>query len=102
MNTITFDTHSFVKQLQAKGISEEQSEAFVATMVNIQNAANNSFATKSETTQFKSELSSDIKLLESRIDIKLEQIRAETSLIKWAMGLSITLSISILLKIFFS
>ena len=63
MSSLTLDTHKFIKQLQAKGVSEEQAEVFVETMVNIQNAANNNSATKAEVQQFKSELKHDINLL---------------------------------------
>jgi tRNA A37 methylthiotransferase MiaB len=79
MNTIIFDTHKFIKNLQAKGISEEHSEVIVETMVGIQNAASEILTTKTDTTQFKSDLKHDIEVSENRL---LHKIKDEVAPIK--------------------
>jgi hypothetical protein len=105
MSGLTLDTHKFIKQLQAKGVSEEQAEVFVETMVNIQNAANNNSATKGEVQQFKSELKYDIDLVDKglRHEIKLveQNLRAEINLLKWMVGTVIIGLLTLIGKAFF-
>ena len=79
MNAIIFDTHKFIKKLQTKGVSEEQAEIFVETMVGIQQAASDKAIIKPELEQFKSELKYDISLLEQRL-------RSEINLLKYGIG----------------
>ncbi len=106
MNTTTFDTHFYVKKLQSKGMSEEQAEVVVEAIKESRAESLSNLVSKPEVERFKSELSSDMKLLEksfkSEIGLLDERIKGELNLIKWTMGLNITLSISILLKIFFA
>ncbi len=86
MNTITFDTHQFVKKLQAKGISEEQSEAIVDVVKESRNDAVNSLSTKAEMQQFKSELKYDMSLLEGRLKEEIASVKADVTLLKYGMG----------------
>ncbi len=97
MNTITFDTHQFVKKLQAKGISEEQSEAIVDVVKESRNDAVNSLSTKSEMQQFKSELKYDMSLLEGRLEARIKEeiagvkadiatVKSDVILLKYGMG----------------
>ncbi len=79
MTTITFDTHDFIKRLQAVGFSEEQAEVFA---------------------QQQRELIEDRLVTQDHLEIKLVETRAE--LIKWMAGLAfaqIALLISILLVV---
>ena len=116
MATATFDTHKFIKNLQAKGISEEQSEAIVETVVGIQQAANENFAPKAEVNLFKSELKHDmnlidkglrheIKTVEQKLDAKInsveQSLRAEINLLKWMVGTVIVGVLTLLAKAFF-
>ncbi len=74
MATATFDTHKFIKNLQAKGISEEQSEAIVETVVGIQQAANENFSPKAEVNLFKSELKHDISLVDKGLKHEIKAV----------------------------
>jgi hypothetical protein len=93
MNTITFDTHKFVKQLQSKGVPEEQAEVFVETMLSIQNSITHNMITKPEAQQFKSELKNDLEALESRFENRLQKeiapIRTNLAVVMWTQGLII-------------
>jgi hypothetical protein len=60
MNTITFNTHQFVKKLQAEGLTEKQAEAIVEVVTDARASDKDSFATKH-----------DIELLEQRMTIKV-------------------------------
>ncbi len=90
MNTITFDTHQFVKKLQAKGISEEQSEAIVDVVKESRNDVVNSLSTKAEMQQFKSELKYDMSLLEGRLEAWIKEeiasVKADVTLLKYGIG----------------
>ncbi|MDR1934354.1 MAG: CCDC90 family protein [Candidatus Accumulibacter sp.] len=71
MATITFDTHQFVKELQTKGFKAEQAEG-------ISDALKNVIAISEVAT------TRDLKELETRMEIKLAETKAE--IIKWNVG----------------
>ncbi|MDP2812006.1 MAG: DUF1640 domain-containing protein [Rhodocyclaceae bacterium] len=80
MNTITFDTHKFVKDLESAGVPPAQAEAFVRAQQEIlSQSLDTPLATKS-----------DIAILDLKID-KLS----------WMMGILIALAIANFAKQFF-
>ncbi len=80
MNTITFDTHKFVKELESAGVPPAQAEAFVRAQQEIlSQALDTTLATKS-----------DIAILDHKID-KLS----------WMMAILIALAIANFAKQFF-
>lgn len=80
MNTITFDTHKFVKDLESAGVPPAQAEAFVRAQQEIlSQSLDTTLATKS-----------DIAVLDLKID-KLS----------WMMGILIALAIANFAKQFF-
>ena len=80
MNTITFDTHKFVKDLESAGVPPAQAEAFVRAQQEIlSQALDSTLATKS-----------DIAILDLKID-KLS----------WMMGILIALAVANFAKQFF-
>ena len=80
MNTVTFDTHKFVKDLESAGVPPAQAEAFVRAQQEIlSQSLDTTLATKS-----------DIAVLDLKID-KLS----------WMMGILIALAIANFAKQFF-
>lgn len=68
MTTITFDTHTFVKKLQAVGFTEEQAEVFAAEQARL---IEDKLATKHDLTALENNLRRDLLELEYRMTIKL-------------------------------
>lgn len=56
MATIVFDTHKFVRKLEAVGYTTEQAEAFVEALQSASGEARDQLATKSDLAEFKSAL----------------------------------------------
>jgi capsular polysaccharide biosynthesis protein len=71
MTTVTFDTHEFIKDLQAKGFKPEQAEGISNALKNVMTIA------EIATTR-------DLKELESAMTLKLAENKAE--IIKWNIG----------------
>ena len=92
MTTITFDTHKFIRRLQASGMPEEQAEAIVDAFKDAQSEAE--LATRR-----------DLKELEIKLEAKLDRLDAkftgEFTLIKWMMGLLLGGIVALILKAFF-
>jgi len=83
MTAITFDTHEFIKTLEAAGIPTEQAEA---TSVAFQKAQQQSdLATKA-----------DIALLQRDIKEAEAHMMGEQKLIRWMVALSIAVSLGLL------
>ena len=91
MATITFDTHKFIRRLQASGMPEEQAEAITDAFKDAQSEA---VATRR-----------DLKELEIKLEAKLDRLDAkftgEFTLIKWMMGLLLGGVVALILKAFF-
>ncbi|OHC69695.1 MAG: hypothetical protein A2045_10930 [Rhodocyclales bacterium GWA2_65_20] len=91
MTTVTFDTHKFVKQLEAAGIAPAHAEAFVSAQRDIlSEALDTQLATKA-----------DIQRLENRIDTLDTRLTAELTLLKWMLGVVIAIAIANFAKQFF-
>ncbi len=86
-------THKLIKTLQASGIPEKQAEALaVAQQESLQAAFDyRDLATKG-----------DLQETEHRIDIKLERITGEITLLKWMNGLIIGGIVALIIKTFFA
>ena len=94
MNSITFNTHQFVKKLQANGLSIEQSEAIVDVIRDSRNDGITQLATKAEMQQFKSDFKHDLELLE-------QLLKSETNLLKYGMGYLIAAITGLIIKTIF-
>ena len=82
-NTITFDTHQFIKHLTKAGFTPEQAEALSEEQVKL---IDNNLATKKDIMQLKTDLEKSIE-------------ETKSSLIKWTvvvMGMYSAITISIL------
>jgi hypothetical protein len=88
MTTITFDTHQFIKDLQARGFNPEQAEGISDALKNVM------IASEVATSNDMRELRSDIEKLELRI-------KAELSALKWMVSVTVAGIVSLVLKTFF-
>lgn len=81
MSTITFDTHKYVRKLQAAGFDEKQAEGLTEAML----------------------AAIDESQLVTRKDLQIElaPIKSDLLLVKWMMGALVALSIANFAKQFF-
>lgn len=87
MSTITFDTHKFVKDLQASGVPEAQAEAFVRGQQEIlAQVLDTTLATKSDIV--------DVKIELAKMDAKLDRFM-------WMVGILIAIAVANFAKQFF-
>lgn len=91
MNTTTFDTHQAVKAIADSGLNATQAEVIVAT---INNAMNQSFATKSDIIVLKA----DLKSVKADIESVKTELKAEILVLKWMVGLIIAVEVLPFLK----
>lgn len=80
MSTITFDTHKFVRNLKASGINEQQAEAITDAIRDAQDSSD--VATKGDLREFRVEINSEMHLL------------------KWMVGFSLAMNMTILVRLF--
>ena len=86
MTTITFDTQEAVIKLKSVGVSQEHADAFVRVIVESQN----SLVTKI-----------DLELALTPIKTDLAVLKADSTTLKWMMGVLIAAVMSIVIKTFF-
>ena len=72
MATVTFDTHKFVKTLEAAGVPESQAEAFSTAVRDSHEAAE--LATKGDIVDLCKDMDAKFEKLELRMTIKLGSI----------------------------
>lgn len=95
MAVVTFDTHKFIKKLEAAGVSSQQAEAFSEAVRDAQDAAE--VATKA-----------DLREMEFRLEKRFAEMNerfakadGRTILLQWMLGLVIAGIASLVLKTFF-
>lgn len=81
MSTLTFDTHYYIKNLQAKGFSEARAEAVIDALSVARSNDDSHNVTKGEFNEFKSEMRNDFVQVESKLEQKISQVKID--LIKW-------------------
>ena len=98
--TITFDTHKFIKTLESACIPEAQAEAMVKAQQESLQAAFDyrNLATKGDIMEVKT----DLKAVEHRLDLKIERLTSEITLLKWMNGLVVGGIIALIIKAFFA
>jgi len=91
MTTITFDTHEFVKELEAAGMPSVQAEAFLKIQKKVlEHSIDNTLVTKGDLDKVERKLSDDIK-----------DVKADIRLITWMLGILIGGVLMIALKLYF-
>ncbi len=100
MATITFDTHKFFQILEGAGVPKAQAEAMVQMQQESLQAAFDyrDLATKGDISMVRS----DLKEVEHRIDLKMERLTAEITLLKWMNGLIVGGIAALIIKTFFA
>jgi hypothetical protein len=91
MSALAFDTHAYVKKLEAAGFTEHQAEVLAETQAEL---INDQLASKldienvrSDIENVRNELKRDLKELELRLEAKQAEIKAE--IIRWTIGAGI-------------
>ncbi len=87
MNTLSIDTHKFVRMLRDKGVSEEQAEAIVQVVTEVSEAHSNNVASKE-----------DLKFEIAQVMLKIEACKNE--LLKWIVPLILGIYALVAFKIF--
>jgi len=86
MATTLFDTHEYVKRLEATGIPIEQAEAHATALAE---AMNNELVKKSDLNEFRAEVATSFA-----------EVRGQFELLKWMLGFMLAGTVGILFKIF--
>ena len=86
MATTFFDTHAYVKQLEASGVSTEQAEAHATALAQ---AMNNELVKKADLNEFRSE-----------VNTRLTEVGGRIELLKWMIGFVLATNVAVLFKIF--
>ena len=115
MAVATFDTLKFANTLKAAGVppqqAEAQAQAFAEVIqLNLKDLVTkddlNSTAKdlKQEITDAKKEAKQDLKEVEQRLTAKIDtlaaQIKGEMVLLKWMLGVGLTVGVGILIRLF--
>ena len=97
MATMTFDTHKYIKTLEASGIPEAQAEAIAtAQQDSLQSAFDyRELATKNDIAL----LRSDLKGFATKDDLR--KVETELAVLKWMMGTVLAGVVALVLKTFF-
>ncbi len=110
MTTIAFDTHKFIRTIQASGIPEGQAEAIAEAFRVAQVEAD--LATRPDLTTCDSELRHALQATEQRLAAKIDALRGDLnvlrsdlngkfSLLPWMLGLLLAGVASLVIKTFF-
>lgn len=98
MSTVTFDTHKFVKQLEAAGASPQLAEAFVTAQKEIlSDALDSTLVTKADLKEVKTELKADLASLK----VEMATVRGDIGTLKWMIGALFALAAANFAKQFF-
>jgi len=88
MATLAFNTYEFIKNLKDSGLNEKQAEAITTGILQAHDSAD--VATKG-----------DLRELELRLDKKLTEMKGESILIRWMLGVIIAGIAGLIIKTFF-
>jgi len=88
MAAVTFNTHELIKSLEKAGLNEKQAEAITTGILKSHDSAD--LATKG-----------DLREMELRIDKKLTEMKGESTLIRWMLGLIMAGIAGLMIKSFF-
>ncbi|MBF0434190.1 MAG: DUF1640 domain-containing protein [Magnetococcales bacterium] len=86
MTAIAFDTHAYIKELEAVGFTEEQAEVQAKTLSSIFKTNLDELATRRDLKELELAMRRDLKDLEFKLEAKTAEAKAET--IKWMFGVA--------------
>ncbi|MDT0358134.1 hypothetical protein RJO15_20265 [Herbaspirillum huttiense F1] len=93
MATTLFDTHEYVKRLEAAGIPRDQAEAHATGLAE---AMNSELVTKTDLNAFRAEVSNNF----ASVATSFAEVRGQFELLKWMLGFMLAGTVGILFKIF--
>ena len=98
MAATTFDTLKFANTLKAAGVPDKQAEAQA-------NVLGDALAVNFKELATKDDLTAAIGEAEQRLNAKIDNLAAkidgQVTLLKWMIGLSISLNVAVLIRLFF-
>jgi len=98
MAAITFDTHKFVKQLEAAGVSPVQAEAFVSAQQEIlSHVLDSTLATRGDMADLEKTLRADAE----RIERKLIEHDGRFAFLQWMLAAVLAVALANFAKQFF-
>jgi len=104
MSAVTFDTHEWVKSLEAAGMPSAQAEAVVSTVRHVQVAADAATRGEMATKGDIAALKGDIVRLEAKIDTleaKVDALGSKFDMLKWLTGAVLVAVLAPLIKALF-
>jgi DNA-binding transcriptional MerR regulator len=99
MTTVTFDTHEFIKRLEAKGFQTEQAEGVTEALKEALTVAE--IATKRDLKDVEAALKRDIRELDNKIEALRLEVKAEIAPLKWMCSATIAGVVALIIKTFF-
>lgn len=92
MAVATFDTLKYAKALKAAGVPSDQAEAQT-------DALQEAFQVNLKELVTKDDLKLAITELTAKIDSSATSLKSETSLLKWMLGVNVTVTVGILIRL---
>lgn len=109
MATATFDTLKQANALKAAGMPSDQAEALVASLSEVFQTNFKELATKEDVQRasteirqaFAAKLDNTKQELNGKIDTTAAKLNGELALIRWMLGINLTVTVGILIRLFF-
>lgn len=116
MANATFDTLKFANARKAAGVPDRQAEAEAAVLAEVLSINFKEVMTKDDLRQATNELDGKLREAEQRLGFKIDQVRSDLSakidaltaknsgeflLVKWMMGVVLSLAVAIAVRLFF-
>jgi len=106
MGAVAFNTYELIKTLEKAGMSEKQAEAITTGILRAHEVAG--LATKADLRELQAqtkadlqEVKADMREMELRIDKKLVEMKGESMLVRWMLGLIMAGITGLIIKTFF-
>jgi hypothetical protein len=115
MAVATFDTLKYANTLKAAGVPDKQAEAQASVLAEALAVNFKELATKEDLAQLRAEWKSDLRELEQRLNARIDGLAAKVdgqiasftarfdgqiTLLKWMIGLAISLNVAVLIRLF--
>jgi hypothetical protein len=97
MAGLSFDSLKCAEMLKEAGVPEAQAAAQARIWADI---LSNSVAFPSDLVKLESNVNQKVETMQLKMLAEIEKVRADTTLLKWMVGLCITLQITVLFKLF--
>ena len=105
MSVATFDTLKFANTLKAAGVPDKQAEAQATAFAEVIQINLKDLVTTDDLKVTEDGLRKEIKESEQRVNARLDtvvaQLRGELVLLKWMIGVGLTMGTAVLLRLFF-